>query len=243
MSRTDIDKMSKDEEAGKMDKENKAGSDRGSIDSVLSFSKPSMPPPPYFDSTITGKSSFEATINDRLQKSVKSPFRLTVRLLQLAFALASGISYAIELDHRYSASTSNFIYAEVVFGLTLLALIFDSVTIRYYRFIWAIEWTMAVMWIACFGLFYKVYLNGEVPADYAVVDFGRMKVAGWCNLVNAILWLGNALFSSVSRCSEVQAAIKRRQKKGGEGGEGGNSNKTFETMAKAKSTTITAEPV
>lgn len=240
MDRTDVKKMSKAEDAKNIDKKSMAGSDRDSMDSDSPFSKPSMLPPPYCSTKFIEISSSEAIIDDRPSKLLISPFRLTVRLLQLAFALASGVSYAIELDHRYSASTSNFIYAEVVFGLTLLALIFDNVTIRYSHFMWAIEWLLAFMWIACFGIFYNLYLDGEVPADYAVVDFGRMEAAGWCNLVNTVLWLGNALLSSVTRYSGVQAAIKRRQEKARMGKDIKNRGDTTDNT---KTTAVAADSV
>ncbi|KAF2628871.1 hypothetical protein BU25DRAFT_409375 [Macroventuria anomochaeta] len=210
--------MSEAKKFRKMDEESIAGLYYGSADSASSFSKSSMLPPPYPQTHFISLSLFKAAINARLDGPVVSLLRPTVWLLQVAFALASGVSYAIELDHRYSASTTNFIYAEVVFGLTLLTLIIDSVTLRSYRFIWAIEWTLAILWIACFSVFYGVYLNGEIPADYAVVDPRRMRIAGWCNLVNALLWLGSALFSSMSCCSGIKAAMevkleKRRQRK------------------------------
>jgi hypothetical protein len=197
-----------------MENESMAGSDYDNADSASSFSKPSMSPPPYLETHVDNPSSFKAVLNTTLNGPAAPLFRLTFRLIQIAFALASGVSYAIELDHRYSASTTNFIYAEVIFGFTLLTLVIDCVTLRYYRYIWAIEWTLTVLWIACFGVFYGVYLNGKPPADYAVVNNGRMKLASWCNLVNAILWLGSALCSSVVCCSGIRANSKGKRDKG-----------------------------
>jgi hypothetical protein len=210
--------MGKAEKCNSLYRKSIAGSDFSSVDSASTFSKPSISPLPYPKTSYTNATSLEAPVNARLKEPVISILRPTIRVLRFAFALASGISYAIELDHRYSASNTNFIYAQVVFGLTLLTLIIDVVNIGYYWFMWAIEWTIMVLWIACFGVFYGVYLNGEVPADYAVVDFGRMKFAGWCNLVNALLWLCSALYSSVMCYLRLKAAVKgkledRRQKR------------------------------
>jgi hypothetical protein len=186
--------------------------------STYSHSPPSMPPPPYFKTHFVNPSSFKSAINAKLDKPIVSLFRLSIRLLQFAFAMASGISYAIELSHTNTASKTDFIYAQVVLGLTLLTLSIDSITVRYYRFTWLVEWTLVILWIACFGVFYDVYLNGEIEAGYADVDHGRMERAVWCNLINALLWLGSALFSSVMCCSGIKAALKgrlekRRQKK------------------------------
>jgi glucan phosphoethanolaminetransferase (alkaline phosphatase superfamily) len=179
-----------------------------------------MPPPPYFKTDFIKPSSFKTAVNAKLDKPIVSIFRLSIRLLQFAFALASGISYAIELTHADTAPNTDFIYAQVVFGLTLLTLVIDSITVRYYRFTWLIEWTLVILWIACFGVFYNTYLNGAIEDGYGDVDLGRMKRAVWCDLVNAILWMGSALFSTVMCCSGIKAAVKeklenRRQRKDG----------------------------
>lgn len=212
------DNAGKTEKTYNADEESLNGLDYNSLDSASTFLKPSTLPPPYFKTRFIKPGSFKAAILARRDEPAVLLFRLTTRLLQFAFAVASGVSYAIELNHDYSASNTNFIFAEIVFGLTLLTIIVDSVTAQYYRFIWAFEWTMTVLWIACFDVFYGVYLDGGVPADYAVVDFGRMKLAGWCNLVNALLWLCTALFSSVMCCSGTKTAVvikieERRQRK------------------------------
>jgi hypothetical protein len=87
-----------------------------SADSASSFSKSSMPPPSHLRIRLINLSSVKAAINAGRDEPVRSLFRPTVRLLQITFALVSGVSYTIELDHRYSASITNFVYAEVVFG-------------------------------------------------------------------------------------------------------------------------------
>ncbi|KAI4920050.1 hypothetical protein J4E90_002190 [Alternaria incomplexa] len=179
---------------------------------------PSVPPPPYFKSQFISPSSFKSVVNAKLDKPAVSLFRLSIRIFQLAFALASGISYAIELSHATSTSKTDFIFAQVVFGLTLLVLVIDSVTVRNYRVTWIPEWILAVLWIASFGLFYTIYLNGDIEQGYQNVDVGRMKRAVWCDLINALLWMGSALFSSVMCCSGIKATIKakmerRRQRK------------------------------
>lgn len=181
-------------------------------------SKYAMPPPPYFETRFINPSTFKGAISIKLDKPAVSLFRLSVRLFQFAFAMASGISYGIELNHRYSAEITNFIYAEVVFGLTLIVLVIDSITVRYYRSVWIFEYILAVLWLACFGVFYAIYLGGKLDAAYAVVNLGRMERAVWCNLINALLWLASGLFSAVMCCAGMKAAIRgklerRRQRK------------------------------
>lgn len=181
---------------------------------------PSMPPPPYFKTHFINPSSFKSAVNSKVDKPLVSLFRLSMRILQLIFALASGISYAIELSHsngRGEASGS-FVFSQVTFGATLVTLIINGATVRYYRFSWVVDWILTVVWFALFAVFYEVYLGGDMKPAYDGVDSGRMKRAVWCNLINALLWFGSALFSLTMCCSGVKASIKgklrdRRQKK------------------------------
>lgn len=182
---------------------------------------PPMPPPPYFKTHFIKSSSFKTAINEKVDRPLVSLFRLSVRVLQLIFALASGISYAIELKHgngRGEASGS-FVFSQVAFGATLLTLIINGVTVRYYRFSWMVDWILTVFWFALFAVFYEVYLGGDMPPAYSGVNIGRMERAVWCDLINALLWLGSAVFSSMMCCSGIKASIKgkfrdRQQSKG-----------------------------
>jgi hypothetical protein len=179
-----------------------------------------MPPPPYFKTHFINPSSFKSAVNSKVDKPLVSLFRLSIRILQLIFALASGISYAIELSHgkgRGDASGS-FVFSQVVFGATLIMLIINGATVRYYRFSWIIDWILTVFWFALFAVFYEAYLGTEVELAYDGVNKGRMERAVWCDLVNALLWSGSAIFSSAMCCSGVKASIKgklrnRRQRK------------------------------
>ncbi|KAF2125785.1 hypothetical protein P153DRAFT_93787 [Dothidotthia symphoricarpi CBS 119687] len=181
---------------------------------------PVMPPPPYVKQHFIKPSSFKSTVNQKLDNPLVSLFQLSVRLLQLIFAFASGISYAIELAHGSVSSTSSFVFAQVVFGSTLITLIIYGLTVRYYRFSWMVEWVLTIFWIALFGVFYEAYLATGVDERYQGVNMGRMRRAVWCNLANALLWGGSAIFASAMCCSGVRGAVKakleeRRQKKEG----------------------------
>jgi hypothetical protein len=75
------------------------------------------------------------------------------------------------------------------------------------------------LWFVCFAVFYEAYLVGAVEQDYKGANLGRMERAVWCDLINALLWLGSAIFSSAMCCTGTKAAIKnrlekRRQRKG-----------------------------
>jgi hypothetical protein len=171
---------------------------------------PPMPPPPYFKTYSINPSSFKAGINDKLNDPLVSLFRLVVPMLQIIFALAAGISYAIELSHgngRGGASAS-FVFSQVVFGSTLVALIVNAISVRYYRISWVVDWILSIFWFALFATFYQVYLGGETETAFAGVNIGRMKRTVWCSLANALLWLASALFSSVMCCSGIKASVK-----------------------------------
>jgi hypothetical protein len=174
------------------------------------YACPEMPPPPYFKSF--NPSSFKSAINTKIDNPAISIFRLSFRLLQFGFALASGISYAIELSHG-NGHQSAFIYTQVVFGITLLTLVVDSITVRYYRLTWIIEWILVVLWFVCFAVFYQAYLVDAVEREFQGPNVGRMRRAVWCDLINALLWTSSAIFSSAMCCTGTKAAIKSRLNK------------------------------
>jgi glucan phosphoethanolaminetransferase (alkaline phosphatase superfamily) len=168
-------------------------------------------PPPYFQ-THLHLSSFKTAINTRIDNPIISLFRLSFRLLQFAFALASGISYAVELSRGHTHQSA-FIYTQVVFCLTILTLVVDSFMVRYYRLTWIIEWILVVLWFVCFAVFYQAYSFGPIEEDFRGTDVGQMRRAVWCDLVNALLWVGSAIFSSAMCCTGTKAAIKARLNK------------------------------
>lgn len=196
-----------------------------------------MPPPPYFKTHLIDPSSFKSAINDKLDKPVVSLFRLSLRILQLIFALASGISYAIELSHGNGRGEAggSFVFSQVAFGATLSVLLINGVTVRYYRFSWIVDWILTVFWFALFATFYQVYLGGEMTPAYGMVNTGRMKRAVWCDLVNALLWLASALFSSSMCCSGMKASIKTRLNKRRQSKE---KKKMMETMGEMEMGTV-----
>ncbi|KAJ4303841.1 hypothetical protein N0V90_002742 [Kalmusia sp. IMI 367209] len=153
------------------------------------------------------KTTFQSAIYARLDNPLTSLFRLGVRILELAFALGSGISYAIELSHGNTGSA--FIYSQVVFALSIITLVIDAVTLRSYRLTFIVESTLCVLWLALFGLFYTIYLSkDQVNPTFRDVNFGRMKKVVWLDMINFLLWLASALFSTLMCCSGIKGMIK-----------------------------------
>lgn len=212
-------------------------SSSSSAGAIPADAPPPMPPPPYFKTNFINPSSFKSAINSKVDNPLVSLFRLSIRILQLIFALASGISYAIELSQgngRGDASAS-FVFSQVAFGATLITLIIMGATVRYYRVSWVVDWILTVFWFALFAVFYEVYIGGGMEPDYTRVDVGRMERAIWCDLINALLWMGSALFSSAMCCSGMKASIKgklsdRRERK--------EKKRIMETMGEMEMGTI-----
>ncbi|KAF1963777.1 hypothetical protein CC80DRAFT_487094 [Byssothecium circinans] len=153
---------------------------------------------------------FTEAINTRLNSPLTTLFRLAIRVLQLLLALAAGISHAVELSH--GATASPFIYSQVVFGLTLITLLLDALTIRTYKLIFLVEFVLCILWLALFGVFYSIYFRPlrEIKPAYANVDFGRVKRTVWLDLVNFLLWVASAAFASAMCCAGTRAAIRRK---------------------------------
>jgi hypothetical protein len=73
-----------------------------------------------------------------------------------------------------------------------------------------IEWILVVLWFVCFAVFYQAYLVDVIEREFRGPNVGRMRRAVWCDLINALLWTGSAIFSSAMCCTGTKAAIKNR---------------------------------
>ncbi|CAI6335130.1 unnamed protein product [Periconia digitata] len=167
--------------------------------------EPSIEPDIQYIKTST---SFKDAVYTRRSRPLAGLFELGIRIFQFIFALASGISYAIELSH--SNTSPSFIYTQVVFGLTLLTLIIEAITLRSFRAVFLVESVICILWLALFGVFYTIYIDQEMSLDprYANVELRRMRNAVWLDLVNFVLWLASAIFSTIMCCSGTKAAVR-----------------------------------
>jgi hypothetical protein len=179
------------------------------LQSICSMQGDKLPKSPH---------TFGDAINARLDSPFVTLFTLGIRLLQLVFSLAAGISYAIELSQGNTSAT--YIYSQVVFGLTCTTLFIDALTLRSYRLTFVVESTLCILWLALFGRFYQTFVGMDevIDPEHMSANKGRMKAAVWLDLVNFLLWLASALFSTAMCCSGTKAMIrgkleKRRVKK------------------------------
>jgi hypothetical protein len=165
--------------------------------------------PPTQKSRFLTPKTFRSAINDRLDNPLVSLFRLASRVVQLVFAVTAGISYAIDLFKP--VENSAFIYAEVVFGLTLITLIIDAFTIREYKLTWAIEWIICLLWFVVFAVFFQIYFATAIEPRYAGANIRTMKGIVWVDLINALLWMGSVSFSTTMCCSGLRAKIRGKR--------------------------------
>ena len=158
-------------------------------------------------STSKRGTTFRSAVNHRLDHPFVSLFCLGISVLEFTFAIASGISYAIELSHGHAGSAV--IYSQVVFALTIITLIIEAVTWRSYRLTFVVRSTICVLWLALFGFFFNIYYcANEADEEYASMDTNRMKRAVWVDMVNFLLWFASAVFSMVVCCSGIKGATR-----------------------------------
>jgi hypothetical protein len=169
----------------------------------MSYKKPSGSPP-LEDPPCTqtdGKSTLFQIYGKGVRNLINTPlvrlFSLGIGLLQLIFALAVGISYAIELSKGNVGPI--FVYSQVVFAPTLAMLIVDAVTMCSYLFVFHAELALCILWLVLFGL---------SDPEYLPRDTQRMKTAVWLDLVNCLLWSASIVFSSAMWCSGTNVVTK-----------------------------------
>lgn len=184
------------------------------LDPQTAYYQQIQPPPAYTRKNrfLTPK-TFRAAVNKRIDDPFVTIFRLGARVLQFVFALTAGICYAIELGYGSVDRSSNadFIYTQVVFGLSLIVLMLDAVTVREYRFTWMVEWTLCILWFVVFAVFYITYHVEPKDPRYTRVNIGVMKNVVWIDLINALLWVTSALFSTTMCCSGLKAKIRGKK--------------------------------
>ncbi|KAK5707600.1 hypothetical protein LTR97_000137 [Elasticomyces elasticus] len=117
--------------------------------------------------------------------------RIFLRFLQLVFAVTIAGLYAVNLQdvkraHKANEEEGVFIYSRWVFAEVVAILSIITVLAR------------NVLWTALFGLFAKPFIHIPV-ATYPKSDqpfIRRMQSAVWLDLINMLLWLVTAIYST-----------------------------------------------
>lgn len=160
--------------------------------------------------------------------SIKN-FHLAIRVLQLVFAFAAGICYTIELF--YGNTASQFIYAQVVCGLTLILLaIQGKTTTSPYLLALVVEWVLCILWLALFGVFSVVMYIDETASEKVHawdLSVESMKAAVCMDFISFLLWMVSAVFATAMWCSGARAWIRRKT-----GREGWKDMESFDGVKK-----------
>jgi len=124
--------------------------------------------------------------------------RITLRFLQFVMAIVVAGLYGVDLDHATKAGAytdGKWVFAEVVAALSAVTVLIYALPFlkSYWAFAW--DWILFCLWTALFGVFGHIY----IPAHPTPKQLGqwRMKNAVWIDLVNMILWLLTAIYSTV----------------------------------------------
>ncbi|KAK5727432.1 hypothetical protein LTR15_003328 [Elasticomyces elasticus] len=134
--------------------------------------------------------------------------RIFLRFLQLVFAVTIAGLYAVNLQdvkraHKANEEEGVFIYSRWVFAEVVAILSIITVLVYAVPFIksawgFAWDWCLFVLWTALFGLFAKPFIH--IPAaTYPKSDqpfIRRMQSAVWLDLINMLLWLVTAIYST-----------------------------------------------
>ncbi|KAK3629043.1 hypothetical protein LTR56_018279 [Elasticomyces elasticus] len=140
--------------------------------------------------------------------------RIALRFLQLVFAITVAGLYAPDLhllrqaqdpkheDHVFVYS--RWVFAEVVAILSIITVLVYAVPFikSWWGFAW--DWCLFILWTALFGVFARVFIpfpgsaDGYAdPKDPTIPIIIRMKHAVWIDLVNMLLWLITAIYTTV----------------------------------------------
>jgi len=134
--------------------------------------------------------------------SITNIINLTLRLLQLIFALAVVGLYAQDLnkarkENKYS--DGKWVFATVVGSLSAVtALIFAIIPILIsyttVAILFAWDFILFILWCGVFGLFGSMYIHANAAYDGGIQ---RMKNAVWVDLVCLLLWFVTAIMGAV----------------------------------------------
>ena len=143
--------------------------------------------------------------------------RAGLRTLQVAFALAVVILYAIDLKTatmQHAQADSSWIFAEVVAGLSIITCgLYSYLTIKHV--LWCIwNGVLFILWATTLGRFASLYLSiaNESLNGPSTSSVPRMKAAIWIDLVNMLLWVVDLTATIVCCCATTRKVSKKSGK-------------------------------
>ncbi|WPH04954.1 Hypothetical protein R9X50_00785100 [Acrodontium crateriforme] len=124
--------------------------------------------------------------------------RLVLRFFQFVLGITVCGLYGVDLNNAHKAGVGadgKWVFAEVVGALSVFTVLIYGIPFvkSYWAFGW--DWVLFILWTALFGLFGRIYIPSH-PTPHQSGQM-RMKNAVWVDLVNMLLWLITAIYSTV----------------------------------------------
>ncbi|KAK5685459.1 hypothetical protein LTS10_003538 [Elasticomyces elasticus] len=128
--------------------------------------------------------------------------RIFLRFMQFVLGVTVACLYAVDIDHAKRAAKKaggtaildgRWVYAEVVSILSIITVLVYAIPVikSWWGFAW--DWCLFILWTALFGIFGRIWIH---QYTYGYHDYIRMKNAVWVDLVNMLLWLVTAVYTT-----------------------------------------------
>ncbi|KAF2158996.1 hypothetical protein M409DRAFT_30531 [Zasmidium cellare ATCC 36951] len=125
--------------------------------------------------------------------------RIVLRFLQFILAITVAGLYGVDLANAHKAGAytdGKWVFAEVVAGMSAVTcLIYGACFFIPGEKFFAWDWVLFILWTALFGLFGNIYIGAKPTPEQHGQQ--RMKNAVWVDLVNMLLWLASAIYSTI----------------------------------------------
>lgn len=119
-----------------------------------------------------------------------------IRILQFVLALAVCGLYGTDLNNARmndKYADPKWVYAVVIASFSAITCIVYAIPFIKSHLFFAWDTILFILWVAVFGIFGKMYIHEDPEGDSGIQ---RMKNAVWVDLVNMLLWLSSAAYST-----------------------------------------------
>lgn len=125
--------------------------------------------------------------------------RLVLRFFQFILAITVIGLYAVDLrkaDKMDKYTDGKWVYAVVVGVLSVITVLVYAIPFIKSHWAFGWDWLLFILWTALFGIFGSLWIKEKpTPEQHSHT---RMKNAVWVDLVNMLLWLVTAVYSTIS---------------------------------------------
>jgi hypothetical protein len=118
--------------------------------------------------------------------------RWVARGIQLIFGLIAAGLYGHRVDEDRKAGNSQsvaWVFALFIAGLSCITCIIFALPIIKFHRLFAVDFSLFILWIAVFGTFASIFLKRHDGDKYEGTSVTTMKMAVWVDFLNCLLWL------------------------------------------------------